>query len=57
MEYLLETSFLVTDKKMSRMAILENTLELVWQVLTNSFLRVDHDVNLKSKKISLCCKP
>ena len=39
------------------MAILENTLELVWQILTNSFLQVDHDVNLKSKKISLCCKP
>ena len=38
------------------MTILKNTLELVWQILKNNFLQVDHDVNLKSKKISLCCR-
>ena len=39
------------------MEILKNTLELVRQSLTNNLLQVDNDVSLKSKKISLCCKP
>ena len=56
MEYLLETSFHVTDKKKGQ-EWQKNTLELLRQILTNNLLQVDHDVNLKSKEISLCCKP